>query len=71
MDVVNTILLPVIGVVLPLGIGFLLGKWQAVRAAALASPNKLDDAAVAAVEQLAQKIVDAKLEDPKKPLGEK
>lgn len=69
MDI-NEIIIPIIGVVLPLGIGFVFGKWDTFRKAAKESANPFDDKLVDAVERLAEKIVKAKQEDPNTPLGE-
>ena len=69
MDITD-IFVAVIGVVLPFGVGFIAGQWNAIRRAAAASPNPFDDKLVEAVESLAEKIVRAKLEAPDKPLGE-
>lgn len=51
-------------------VGFVGGQVDALKAHVAATPNKVDDAALALAERIAARVVSAKNEDPAKPLGE-
>lgn len=63
----------IVTVIVALGgmiVGFLGGRVDKLKANIVASENKVDDALLSLAESIAARIVQAKAEDPAKPLGE-
>lgn len=66
---ITAIVVAVIAAVSGFAVGFVGGQVDKLKAKVDASPNKIDDAVFALAVQIADRITQAKAEDPATPLG--